>query len=336
VQAARLTQRIACLTEAPPPLAQNSRSHGAGREQKLLELILSRPWRRSSVDAQTCADIKAKLHRAISMDLPIEFSLPFGGYKSWRQPSFPHVDWAEVFWLDYLSRYAQRLCEFHPPGVHLSFTHTAGVLEWINGVTPAQESTYLGEFSQLLARRSTSSVRFGLVDHALAYGGSEAVLKLLEEREPSLPMPHPGELASARRNLRRTGPRPLSDAEDAQPHEEQVIRAARRCAALLTLERRRDFNKYGPRIQITHIRGPSLALHLGSCRSACAQPWVATGFLEWRASEQNWIECLSTDPLSLHSLLELPIEHPLRDLSPALAIFRFRTTGQPRGLKVDA
>ena len=58
--------------------------------------------------------------------------------------------------------------------------------------------------------------------------------------------------------------------------------AALRCEALEILPARRAFNKYGEHIQLTHIRGSSLSVHIGSCRSSVVQPWVGVGVLDQR------------------------------------------------------
>jgi hypothetical protein len=87
----------------------------------------------------------------------------------------------------------------------------------------------------------------------------------------------------------------------------------------MALEERRAFNKFGPRIQLSHLRGAALALHIGSCRSAVAQPWVSQGYLQWRSDRQTWIERLATASALPPALHALPVHHALGAMSPALA-----------------
>jgi hypothetical protein len=289
--------------------------------ESLLALITARPWRRSSVDPDTAADLSRKVNRALREDKPIEFSLPFGGYRGWQLPSYPNLDWAEVFWVRHLHGYAQRIARVHPPGVVLSLSHVGGVLAWVNGLPQADLDRYLGQLDALLRRFSTSRVHFRLVDHSLACGGSAVVLAQLEAEASRQPAPDQAALARAERNLLWTGSTP--------PPMEVIDRAARRCAALMALGERRAFNKFGPRIQLTHLRGPSLSLHIGSCRSAVAQPWVSSGYLRWRQDRREWIESLATTSVSLQALLSLSIHHPLLDLSPTLARLPLQLTDLP-------
>lgn len=310
VQADALARWLASLTAAPDP---SRPGQAAATLESLLALITARPWRRSAVDAQTYADLERKVRQAMRLGEPVEFSLPFGGYRGWQLPSYPNLEWAEVFWIHYLQGYACRVALVYPPGVLLSLSYVGGVLSWVNQLPQADLDLYLAQLDRLLQWFSTPLIRFRLVDHSDACGGAEAVLAVLQARAAAMPPADPATLARARRNLRGS-----ADAE-APVCEAAIDAAARRCAALMALEERRAFNKFGPRVQLTHVRGPSLALHIGSCRSAVAQPWVSTGYLQWRQDRGEWIERLATASVSIKTMATQAVSHPLLDLSPALA-----------------
>jgi hypothetical protein len=280
----------------------------------LLRLIEARPWRRSAIDAATAADMATKLQGAVQRGDPIEFSLPFGGYRGWQLAFAPDPDWSEVFWIDYLRRFAERLVAVHPPGVRIALSYVGGVLEWVNQLPQKAQNHYIASLTRLLRMRSTSRLDFQLVDHADAHGGRLALLALLRAREFDQPPPTPEELSRARRNL---VPMP-GDPSGTPPAEALVHQAARRCGALMALESRRSFNKFGTHLQLTHVRGPSLSLHIGSCRSAVAQPWVATGFLQWCPSRNEWIERLATGSAAQDLRPMIEVDHPLVVVSPAL------------------
>jgi hypothetical protein len=121
-------------------------------------------------------------------------------------------------------------------------------------------------------------------------GGRAAVLEPLQAREACQPPPADAELQRARRNLVWG-----DGSRDAEPPPEILVRqSARRCTVLMGLESRRAFNKYGPRLQPTHVRGADVSLHIGSCRSAMAQPWVSRGFYQRCPQRQEWIERMAT------------------------------------------
>ena len=281
--------------------------------EQIVRLILARPWRRSAVDPATAADIAAKVRRAVCAGAPIEFSLPFGGYRGWHLPSAPDPDWSEVFWIDYLRSFGQRIAAIHPAGAQIALSYVGGVLAWVNQLPDEAQSRYLEGLALLLQQRSTPRLAFRLVDHAEAHGGRAAVLALLQSRESAQLPPTEAELRRARRNLIWDG---ASSA--GEPPEAMVLQAARRCAALLGLESRRAFNKFGPRLQLTHVRGAELSLQIGSCRSAIAQPWVSSGFLQWCPDRGTWIERLATGRAAWHPRPFVSVDHPLIQLSPPL------------------
>ncbi|MFM7642149.1 MAG: hypothetical protein ACKO45_11455 [Cyanobium sp.] len=281
---------------------------------EILQRIAARPWRRSAVDPATAADMAAKVQRAVAAGEPIEFSLPFGGYRGWQLPSAPDPDWSELFWIDYLRSFGQRIAAVHPAGVRISLSYVGGVLSWVNQLPDDAQNHYLHGLGQLLQRRSTPGLEFRLVDHAEAHGGRAAVLELLQAREACQPPPTDAELQRARRNLVWG-----DGSRDVEPPPETLVRqSARRCAVLMGLESRRAFNKYGPRLQLTHVRGADLSLHIGSCRTAVAQPWVSRGFLQWCPQRQEWMERLATGRAAWESRCMVSVEHPLTVVSPVL------------------
>lgn len=303
-----MQRAITRLTTAPvdPPCPERMAS-----VDDLLILVLARPWRRTAASNNTITDIREKLRHSVSARCPVEFAVPFGGYKGWRQNAFPHLDWAELFWIDYLRSYAERIAACHAPGVVISFSYTSGVMEWINNLPEGAQAAYMAGFERLLAIRSTPRLQLRTEDHAKEYGDPKAVLTMLRERFQKTCDPTAIDLQSAARNLM---PQEIGNIPTAQ----QIEESARRCAAMMALEARRSFNKFGPRIQITHISGATLSVHLGSCRTAVAQPWVSTGYLQWRPDRSEFVEALATASASLDALLTCPVRHPLDRVSPAL------------------
>lgn len=303
---ADLLQRLTTPPEDPPVPARPAPL------ATLVDCIAAKPWRRSALDPESRADLVAKVTAARDADRPIRFALPFAGCKGWRAASFPDPDWAEVFWVDHLRSYAGRIARLHPPGVEIAFSHASGAVEWMNNLPAGTQARYIAGFEALLALRSSPRLRLRTEDHAAACGGGAALVRLLEARLEGGPTPGAAECASAARNLR-------PDAPDRRPDARAVALAARRCAELMGHPPRRAFNKDGPRIQITHIRGATRALHLASTRASVAQPWVASGHLAWHAGRGCWLERLVTATQDAPALCHLPVAHPLADRLPALA-----------------
>lgn len=304
-----LQQFLDLITE---PISEPNIAERDTSPNDLIRLILAKPWRRTSVSDSTRLSTFKKISCAITARQPIEFSVPFGGYKSWRLPVFPHIDWAEVFWIAYLRNYSIRLAGIYTPGVIISLSYVGGVLDWLNKYPPNSQDIYLSELRELLQEFSSTRVKFNLVDHANSYGGTDGVLRELKERELVMPQPGPLEIAAAKRNIYQYD----------NSNNDLAEISARRCMALLSLEKRREFNKGGYRIQITHIRGGTDSIHLGSCRSSIAQPWVSTGYLDWSTKSGCWIERLATAKRDNSSLEDISVKHRLADISPSLRRIR--------------
>ncbi len=310
--AAAVRTAIDALT-APAPIAPAPLSAGADPVDHLLTLATARPWRRSGVDADTRADARRKIAAALSAGDPIEFSVPFGGSKGFRQPGCPRADWAEVFWLAYLRAYGARLAAAHAPGVVVSLSYFSGMLDFINGLTPADQGRYIADLALLCAAASGDGVGIRLVDLSEAYGGAEAARAEIESRYLALraaesPPVAEGSLRSAARNL----------PGEAAPDMAAARAAALRCAAMEGLEKRRAFNKFSSRIQITHIRGTSLALHLGTCQTSIMQPWVGTGILE--PDGAGGLRPRILNAAGRTDLVAVAAGHPLADRLPALGM----------------
>ena len=233
---------------------------------QILSLITRKPFRRTSIDEDTSKDIFEKISR-----YGVRFSIPFGGYKSRWLPHSPSINWAEVFWLDYLRQYAEPMRSWIDKDIDFAFTYMSGVLGFINGISTQAQETYLQELDCLMQYMSGDGIRFRLVDLAEQVGGASKALSQVmanyERLKASPPAMSNSKLLSATRN------------NDGHTHPAD---AALRCEALEILPTRRAFNKYGQHIQLTHIRGSSLSVHIGSCRSSVVQPWVGVGVVEQR------------------------------------------------------
>lgn len=276
-------------------------------QERLIASITRRPFRRSATSAETYQDIVNKVRLAESTHMPLQFSVPFGAYKHHLAPMAPHINWAEIFWFDYLTQYAnaiqQHVYWLHPtantPAVVIAFTYTSGVLSFINGGhAELQAQIYREEFARLCQHASTAQVKFELIDIAAKMGGPTQALAKVEQAYKALKSnPHPPRISEAQFK---------SASRNVLTHpaaEHQIIDAALRCMAMESMDERRALNKYGQHIQLTHIKG-TLALHIGSCRSATVQPWIGVGVVE-----NNIPRIVSANAFNLSQWQTLP-EHP--------------------------
>lgn len=256
----------------------------ANHNAALLKLITRKPFRRTAVSATTSKDILTKLELARTTQQPVCFSVPFGGYKHHQAPLAPHLNWAEVFWLDYLKDYASAIlndinwCPEGSTKISFALSYVGGVLSFINGAdSEAQADVYRQELAALCKLQSSDTITFELVDIADFLGGADAALALtqnnyqqLRDDKQNIPNISSAQLQSAARNIKPSA-LPLTAAD--------IHDAALRCLAMESIPTRRAFNKYGQHIQLSHVRG-ELSLHIGSCRTSVTQPWVGVGIID--------------------------------------------------------
>lgn len=299
---ARLTTPVA-IPEAPDDSPSVS---------DIIAKMTSTRWRRSALDDDARVDLQAKVTDRVRANAPIEFTLPFGGYKGWDQPGAPELNWAEVMWLGHLRRYAAEIARVYAPGARVTLTYYGHALDLVNGLSALDQDRYIGQLTDLASRFSDERVRIEVFDLVALHGDVSTFRSELRAAIAAGPQSPPtaAALASARRNyLGEFAAAEFAAAEDAAA----VEAAARACLAMEELPPRRRFNKGEHRIQLVHIRGPKLSLHLGSSRTTIAQPWVATGFL--RPHRGQLIESLTRAPVKG---ISATVEHRLSDVSSQL------------------
>ncbi len=270
-------------------------SHPVSRDLPLGEYLfrtIARPaFRRSRLDEPTACDVQAKILRALDDGSPVAFSIPFGGYKSHNSGSFPLPDWAEVFNLNYIWRFVSPIAETYPPGVVVEYTYTSGVMDLVSNLPPGAADAYMVAFRDIMAFFAAvmpRNVRFVATDLAAdpgAAGMMDELLKHYEEnRRDWLTRLSQAErdrrFASAQRNLMPTGNRDLSQLSPSQ-WDDACVEAAMMCEAVDRLSFRRRYNKQESRIELVFVRGPSLAVHVGSCDTSSHHFWSGVGSVEY-------------------------------------------------------
>ncbi len=74
-------------------------------ETTMLDRLFAKKYRKYKIDPQVKIDVEAKLYHIINKKLPLNFVPSFGGYKHWWSPTYPAIDWAEIFNMKFLLEY---------------------------------------------------------------------------------------------------------------------------------------------------------------------------------------------------------------------------------------
>jgi hypothetical protein len=126
-------------------------SSGSNVEEEIFRLLMSKKFRKYSVNPEYKEHIHSAVKLNISKNEPIKLTLVFGGYKLWRlTEETPEVDWAELFSLMYYAKWLKPICDIYKPGVWLDFYSDDVVVEYMNTIPETETKQYIRSFRDLL------------------------------------------------------------------------------------------------------------------------------------------------------------------------------------------
>lgn len=297
--------------------------------EKIYQIIVDSEFRRTAVDKDTEADTRQKIKYHVKRDIPISFSLPFGAYKNWRLWSYPEPEWAEVFNINYMIRYIYPLAKLYRPGVIFNYSFGDNVMDIVSNMPASDTDRYIDGFKSLISffqPHLPHNIAINAVCINQFYNSSEEHKRELQQNylfnkanweskySPEIRMK---KVDSARRNLMLRGVENLSGLTKEQL-EARYLDSAMWCDAHDCLRKRREFNKYGTNIEIANIRGPSLALNMGSCDTSTIHFWVGAGVVEIKNSRlrQRIMSQPSLDEmLNSGAISFVDVDNPFKSLS---------------------
>ncbi len=113
-----------------------------GIEEWLYRTLTRKPYRKWRITPEAEPVIREAIHVRVAENKPLLFRFPFGGYKLWRLPSTPEVDWAEFFTLTYYSEFLAPIARAYDPGVEFTFSVDAVILERMDNVPRRDSDAY--------------------------------------------------------------------------------------------------------------------------------------------------------------------------------------------------
>lgn len=121
-----------------------------GLEDYIISKIKTKKFRKWSIDTQLAQRIRGSVKNSLRQKEPIDFILPFGGYKLWRLPTAPKIDWAEFFTLCHLCQYVSPIAESYKHGATITFLSDDIIIETMDNIPQAHITQYLRSFQNLL------------------------------------------------------------------------------------------------------------------------------------------------------------------------------------------
>jgi hypothetical protein len=142
-----LTERLAPEEyELPPDERARIKHDLAGY---IADKIVRKRFRRRVGD-ETRVGIRDKVAMSVSNDAPIYFTLPFGGYKHFWNPSHPAPDWAEVFHFVHMTDYVAPILSAYEPGVILEYISQDMILTRMNNYPVEALDAYSRGFTRIM------------------------------------------------------------------------------------------------------------------------------------------------------------------------------------------
>jgi len=122
----------------------------AGIEEYIFKKLTNKKFRKWAIDEATVQHIREAIRLNVTQNQPIQCVFPFGGYKLWRLPTSPEVDWAEFFTLAYYSSFLAPIAAAYQPGAVLTFVSDDIVVERMNNLPDADTDAYCNSFRELV------------------------------------------------------------------------------------------------------------------------------------------------------------------------------------------
>ena len=120
------------------------------KAQWMTDKLFRRKFRKTKIYEKTYNDILNKVRLAVDQNLPVHFTIIFGGYKHFWNSSYPNVDWAELFNLKFMSEFVAPILEIHKPGVVLDYASEDVIITKMNNYPKQSLDKYANSFQILI------------------------------------------------------------------------------------------------------------------------------------------------------------------------------------------
>ena len=270
----------------------------------IFKSLMSKKFRKFSATDEYAAHIKEVVANAIKNNLPIKFSLPFGGYKLWRLEETPEADWAELFTLMYYAKWLKPIANAYAPGIIFDFSSDDMIVERMNNIPKQDTERYRESFNGLIAFLNNyipTNIRFTFTPISSFYTSAEFEKdledKIIKKREEygGLPVLEDKTRRMVELNVK------LKPGQDEDPLWREKIELLHQ--AYYTIDKRRPYNRAKDKILAfpTPFKdGKCIAV--GTTKTSVAKFWVGVGVL--KKKEDGYIEYILSPSQLLKSKLE--------------------------------
>jgi hypothetical protein len=273
------------LTEADTAFLEKE-----GIEAYIYKKLTSKKFRKWALNDSSEKQIKHAIHLNVASNKPILFTFPFGGYKLWRLPTTPEVDWAEFFSLAYYVNWIAPIATAYQPGVHFIFSSDDVIVGRLDNIPPDDTNAYFASFQKLIAYFSSyfpSNVKVEIRRVGDVYTQEEFETELEQEIETMTkvyekpdPERYKNMLRTSALNYQWDGIQDMTKLTE-QEKENYIKMGPIIHDAYVSLAKRRDFVRADNAI-VTFTTPIPNAIALGTTKTSIAKFWMGYGVLEQR------------------------------------------------------
>jgi len=119
-------------------------------EEYILRVLTRKKFRKWKLDDDVRQAMKEVISKNVKESTPIQLVFPFGGYKLWRIPSAPEVDWAEFFVIAHCLEYISPILPAYKAGVMFYYSSDDIIVEKMDNIPTVDTDRYFNSFKILL------------------------------------------------------------------------------------------------------------------------------------------------------------------------------------------
>jgi hypothetical protein len=250
--------------------------------------LLSKKFRKWKPSDEAISRLEKAVDIAIKTNSPVKIIYPQGGYKLWRLPSSPEVDWAEFFNIAYVLKYISPILKTYAPGVELIYYMHTLVPERHDNLTTEEINSYVDSFQKLIdhfLQHSSKNLRIVISKDADFYESREEYFEELESHLENGKAKFNTKdeaakkisLTTSKLNLKIDGFEDLSNLNEDELNE-RILKGAYYEQAISFLSKPTPFTKADDKVLIFSISAGEF-IGIGTTKASITKFWVGYGVL---------------------------------------------------------
>lgn len=277
----------------------------------MIDRLFAKKFRKYAIAPEVKENVSEKLNNILAKKLPLVFVPSFGGYKHWWSPTYPAIDWAEIFNMKFMLEYlAPIFLNYKDNTTTIEYESEEIILSELNNVPQSGLDEYTKTFRQaceyfnkLLNGRVTLKLSLAREQYKDYNFDKQKLLKRIDEMMPEYTQrfnsyekdDQERRIIKAKTNFKLDG---VKDYTNLSEQEKYKLYKWSRIfdEAFLDADfevRGNDFFEKENNIPLLFSfglgPGGETWLHIGSSKSSMVDFWAGTGILELR-DDGNIIE----------------------------------------------